>query len=181
MSAPEELQRLWARACAGGSRRPVILIDGGSGAGKTTLARALVAAAPVPAHLVSLDMFYPGWDGLAAASRMLVDDVLASPTPGYRRWDWERDVTGEWVALDPDVALVVEGCGALTPASKPFADLALWVDLDADTRRERALARDGDAYAPHWERWAAQEREHWRRHAPASLADVVVYPSSHER
>lgn len=163
-------EAVWARALVPG-RRPVVIVDGGSGSGKTTFGRALVDAAPIPAALVSLDSFYPGWDGLAEASRMVVDDLL-SPRSGYRTWDWVADAPAAWVDVDPDVALVVEGCGALTPASRALATCGVWLELDADERRRRALARDGDAFAPHWERWAAQEHEHWRRHRPWLLADL---------
>ncbi|MEO8095730.1 MAG: hypothetical protein ABI632_12485, partial [Pseudolysinimonas sp.] len=54
---------LLAQLAIASGPRPVVLIDGRSGAGKTTLAREL--APLVGAQLVSLDDVYPGWDGLA--------------------------------------------------------------------------------------------------------------------
>lgn len=155
--------------------RRVVLVDGGSGSGKTTYARALVArerAAGRRVELVSLDDFYPGWSGLAEASRMVVDDVLGRG--GYRRWDWARDRPGEWVALDPAADLVIEGCGALTPASAAYADRTIWLERDAAERKRLALGRDGDAFAPWWDHWATQEAEHWAAHDPRGLADEVV-------
>jgi uridine kinase len=153
--------------------RCVVLIDGGAGSGKTTLARQIVDGWPA-AQLVSLDDCYPGWDGLAAGSAMVADEILRLPDPGYRRWDWHRNRPAGRVALAADRPVVVEGCGAITPASRALADLAVWVDLDPATRRARALARDGDSFAAHWEEWAAQEAAHWRAHDPRHLADVVV-------
>jgi cytidylate kinase len=38
-----------------------------------------------------------------------------------------------------------------------FAAVRVWLEAPATVRKERALARDGDTYAPHWDRWAAQE------------------------
>ena len=67
-----------------------------------------------------------------------------------------------------------EGCGVLTRRSAPLADLRIWVELDGDRRKARALRRDGDLFAPHWERWAAQEDAMIRNEAPTSLADLVV-------
>ena len=82
-----------------------ILVDGGSGAGKTTFARRLCDLwqedCGQPVQLVSLDFFYPGWHGLEEASRMVVDDVLTADSPGYTPWDWKRSVPLPRVALDP--------------------------------------------------------------------------------
>lgn len=156
--------------------RQVIVIDGGSGAGKTTFAHRLAASMRARGRhvqVVSLDEFYPGWQGLAAASDIVVHDVLARGR--YRRWDWEH---GRWngeVVLDPDADLVIEGCGALTPGSAAHATRRIWLELDAETRRERALSRpDGAGFEPWWDTWAVQEREHWRRHRPWELADEIL-------
>ena len=155
--------------------RPVVLIDGPSGSGKTTFAHALLAAWPESVRtpeLISMDTLYPGWDGLAAGTDA-VEALLAGESPGYRRWDWERGRPGDWVAIDPAAPLVVEGCGALTPRTRALASLGIWLDADEDERRVRALERE-PGYAPHWERWAAQERIHWAEHRPWELADVRI-------
>ena len=149
-----------------------MLIDGGSGSGKTELGEAL--AARLGAALVHLDDFYPGWDGLVEASHMVVDDVLRADGPGWRRWDWERGASAEWHAVPERGPLVVEGSGSLTRASRALASVAIWIDLSEPERKRRALARDGELYRPHWERWAAQEREHLMRDRPDELADIVV-------
>lgn len=136
-----------------------LLIDGPSGAGKTTLANQIGAALGI--RVVHLDDFYPGWSGLAEGAAMVARDVLNPHTPGYWRWDWEHDRRGEWVALDPDADVIVEGVGALTWASldkakKRGAVDALWVYADAEVRKRRALKRD-PYYAEFWDMWAAQE------------------------
>jgi dephospho-CoA kinase len=146
------------------ARRPVVLIDGGSGSGKTTLAAALVR----------LEDFYPGWDGLESASAAIAHDVLRPKNPGWQRWDWMTESAAEWHPLDPALPLVIEGCGCLSRANRALATFALWVELDAPTRKRRAIARDGDTYAPHWDRWAAQELSFGLREQPRLLADVVL-------
>lgn len=171
MTLPAKLVAAVATASRGA--RPVVVIDGGAGSGKTTLAERLVAdwpAAGAP-QLVSLDDLYPGWHGLAAGSAA-VPELIAGH--GYRRWDWEHDRPGAWRELEPSAPLIVEGCGALSPASRALATLAVWVDLDSATRRERALARDGATFAEHWADWAAQEADHWAAHRPWELADLTV-------
>ncbi|AOZ73517.1 hypothetical protein BK816_06735 [Boudabousia tangfeifanii] len=162
------------------STRPVLLVDGPSGSGKTTLATFLAKQLPLALpqwadlQLVSLDSFYPGWQGLAAASTMLAEDVLATQNPGFTSWDWEANRPGTWVSISPTRPLLVEGCGALTRQSRPLADYALWVELPETIRKERALTRDGDTFAPHWQEWLAQEQAHWQQNRPWELADLSL-------
>ena len=158
-----------AAAATGG--RLVVLVDGRSGTGKTTLGDAL--GARIGARVVHLDDVYPGWDGLRAAADAVVSDVLGAPS-GYRRWDWAASAPAEWVPVDPDVPLVVEGCGALSRASAPLATLRVWLEADDAVRRDRAIGRDGEVFAREWERWAAQEAAFIAEEDPAALADVVV-------
>lgn len=162
------------RLVASGTR-PVVLIDGGAGSGKTTLAQALAASWPGAdgVQVVGLDELYPGWHGLASASA-LVPGLIAGD--GFTTWNWAQDRPGPRRPLDPRRALVVEGCGALTPSSRPLAGLAIWLELDEGTRKARALARDGELFAVHWDEWAAQEADHWRADHPRELADLVLGP-----
>jgi len=159
---------------------PLVVIDGRSGSGKTTLAARLRDAWPFSGapRVVALDDFYPGWGGLAAATAITADDVLAplagGRTGAFRRWDWVESVPDERVEIAPGAPLIIEGAGALSPRAAELADLTVWVDAPEQARRTRALERDGDAYAPHWEEWAAQERAHIALHHPAALASLVI-------
>lgn len=175
--APADLSALVA-AIAASTTRPIVLLDGRSGSGKTTLARALVEAWGGSVGLIRLDDIYPGWDGLEAASEHIREHVLeplaAGGEPRLQRWDWTTDAPAEWHGLDSSRPLLIEGCGALSRSNRALASFALWVELDPRTRRRRALSRDGDAYRPHWDRWAAQEDAFIEREHPAALADVVL-------
>jgi uridine kinase len=153
----------------GDARR--ILIDGRSGSGKTELARAIAADWP-EAQLVRMDDLYPGWDGLAAGAAR-VPEVLR--TGRFRPWDWYAGEPGAERILDLSRPVIVEGVGALTRASRPLADLAVWVEYPAALRKERALARDGAAFEGHWDEWAAQEDALIATEHPQALADVVVH------
>ncbi|MDQ1545335.1 MAG: hypothetical protein QOH69_239 [Actinomycetota bacterium] len=150
--------------------RPVILIDGRSGSGKTELATELVFA--LDAQLVRLDDVYPGWGGLEAGSECVRTDIL--PANRWRRWDWVADAPAEWHELDPSRPLIVEGSGSLSRANRELATFGVWVELDEPTRKARALARDGGTYEAHWADWAAQEQRFVDRERPDLLADYVV-------
>lgn len=160
-----------ASAAARPGQRVVVLLDGRSGTGKTTLGDAL--AAELDAQVVHLDDVYPGWDGLRAAAEAVVTDLLG-PRSGYRRWDWTTSEPAGWTAVDPRLPVVVEGCGALSRRSAPLASLRIWLEADDAVRRRRAIDRDGEVFAREWERWAAQERAFIALEDPRSLADVVL-------
>lgn len=161
---------------AAGSSAPRVVVDGRSGAGKTTAARAI--ADRTGARLVSLDEFYPGWSGLEEGSRIAAELVArhaAGLTGSYRRWDWDRGAWhGDAIEVDPRVALVIEGCGALTPDTARVAACAVWLDGPEPLRRERAFERDGEGFVPFWDMWAAQEDAHIRAHAPARHATIAA-------
>ena len=147
-------------SCHGDSVRarravPVVTIDGYSGSGKSTLAAAL-ARLVNGWQVLHLDDWYPGWDGLAEGAhiaRRIAADLRAGRASSYEAWDWENGSTGETVSV-PLAPTIIEGCGAI----EAEADLSVWIaDPGEDERRSRALARDGQTYAPHWRRWADQD------------------------
>jgi uridine kinase len=159
---------------------PVVLIDGGSGAGKSSLAARLVEHWPVTGHvqLVALDSIYPGWDGLDDGVERALEWILRPHGRGFhgtwRRWDWERQAEAESHAVDPALGMIVEGSGILRASTAGLADVRIWVDSAKPARKARALARDGDTYRPHWDRWAAQERRHTERDDPQGLATRII-------
>lgn len=159
------------------SDAPVVLIDGRSGAGKTTLAARLSERMP-DADVIALDSLYPGWDGLAAGAKAVREGILephrARRDGVWHRWDWTADQPAEAHVVPPLRALIIEGSGVLTPDSARLADVTVWLESPEASRKRRALDRDGDGYRPHWERWARQEREHLAADHPALLADVHI-------
>lgn len=159
---------------AGGTR--VVLVDGRSGSGKTAVAARLAGALAAP--IVALEHLYAGWDGLDDGIELLRTAVLEPLAAGgavfVPHYDW---VAGGWAEprpLEPTDVLVVEGVGAGARASARYASLLIWVELAADERMKRALARDGDLYRPHWERWAAQEDVLLAREETPNRADVIL-------
>jgi uridine kinase len=153
----------------------VVAVDGPSGAGKTAFATGLAAA--IGADVLHLEDLYPGWHGLAATPP-IVADVLASVAVGdigsARRWDWVRGAPGPVVRVRPSRLLVLDGVGSGAAVLRPFVSLLIWLEAPVDVRRRRALARDGDTYAPYWDVWAEQEAVHFAAEQTRRHADLVV-------
>ena len=154
----------------------VVAIDGRSGSGKTTLAQSLASALGAP--LVALEDLYGGWDGLEHGVSLLGSAVLrvldAGRTASVPRYDWLAQAWGEPWSLPPPAHLIVEGVGAGALALAPYTSVLVWIELDAQQRRERALARRyGELYGPHWHRWALQEVAFYERERVIERADLV--------
>lgn len=154
----------------------LVCVDGPSGSGKTTLAGRLGTALGAP--VLHLDDVYPGWDGLADAVPLLYEAVVAPLCAGrdaaYRRYDWDRGVYAETVPVGRPDVLVVEGVGSGARSIAGHAVLLVWVEAPRAERFRRGIARDGEAYRPHWERWAAQEQTHFAAEDTRARAHVVV-------
>ncbi len=137
----------------------VIGIDGRSGSGKTSLGREVARAWSAP--LVSMDSIYPGWSGLAESTRILLDEILAPLSQGRAAvlptWDWAADRPGPRLPLEIGTRLVVEGCASTVGPARELVGTRVWLEAPAPLRRERAIARDGEVFARHWQMWAEQE------------------------
>ena len=184
----------WLRARPAPSHGPKILaIDGRSGAGKSGFADLLAPLlGPAPeVTVVRLDDIYPGWDGLAATPLLVTTWVLrplSAGRPGrFRRWDWVRDRPGGWTPVPAAPIVLLEGAGAGAAPCRPYLTGLVWLDLPAGERKKRALARDGEGYRPHWDRWAAQEEalltvdpvpEHADLRVEVSTGAVLAWRSS---
>lgn len=172
------VQRRFARA---GGWPSVVFIDGRSGSGKTTLAEAvaeqLVGAGCARPQIVGMDELYPGWRGLAAGSASVAGMLR---TGRYRRYDWFAKHFTPEVTLDREAPIIVEGCGSLSAASLEAARelgqaYAVWIECPTALRRQRAIARDGETFLPHWDAWATQEERHFAAAQPLARVHEVVH------
>ena len=154
----------------------IILIDGRSGAGKTSLS--LTMAAALGATTVHLDDVYPGWGGLVDGREAVIGSVVRNVVAGrpgrIRRWDWVNDRVGIDVIVPVADVLIVEGCGISTPESRALADVVLWVECDESVRVERLAQRDGETFDRYRDVWDAQVAQHISDNDPIETATLTV-------
>jgi len=155
----------------------VVAVDGPAGSGKTTLAAQLGEQLDA-ALVLNTDQLYHGWDGLAEGAQRLVDDVLRPLSEGLeatvRPWNWLSSSEGKRRSLPPCETLVVDGAGCGSRAAAPFLSMIIWLDADPELRQQRAIGRDGEMFAPHWESWAEQERALFEREQTRERADLII-------
>ena len=152
----------------------LVCVDGPAGSGKTTLGDQILAVRP-EARAVCMDDLYDGWDGLPRLTEQL--DGLLRPLATrrigtYRRYDWEAGRYAETHRVAPGPLLVLEGVGSGSLGHADLTTLLVWVEAPHDVRMARGLARDGESFAPHWERWAVHEAAHHAEHRVRERADL---------
>jgi len=157
-------------------RTRVIAIDGRSGSGKTSLAAELSHELTVP--VVTLEDLYGGWDGLERGIDLLVSAVLEPVAAGRAarvpRYDWTAGEWGDAWLLEPPDVLIVEGVGAGARRAARYESRLVWMEAAPSVRKKRALERDGETFAPHWDRWAAREDALLARECTPERADLVI-------
>lgn len=169
-------------AAAGPTRPALVLVDGGSGTGKTTAATwiAQVLDAPV-VHTDDLAWHLDpiAWDDV------LIEHVI-TPWRAGRRVRYRPDA---WVNRARDGAievpaaapwLVVEGVGAARASLAELAHVVVWVQADRAVARERGLARDvslgrtRSEAQEFWDAWDAHELPFLEQERPWERADLIV-------
>ena len=90
------------------------------------------------------------------------------------RYDWVARAWAEPVALEPPEVLIVEGTGAGARRAAAFESLLVWLEAPPAVRKQRALDRDGETFAPYWDMWAAQEDAMLARERTPEHAGLVI-------
>ena len=147
-----------------GAPAPTFLLDGPSGAGKTTL------SADPKRFLIGDDGLL---EGVSTVARIL-NERSAGQDSHWQQYDWSQEKLTQWHSVDAREPLLIEGCGALPQGAQNLSQVRLWLDADTELRRERALSRTGENFAEHWSDWDAQFEEYVRIHNPQSIATLQV-------
>lgn len=123
--------------------KPLILIDGAAGSGKTTLAEKL-------ADILNADLVHTDdvswcadpvhWDGEMLEG--IVKPWLNGTDVSYKPTGWIKENRAGSIDVDSNRALIIEGMGAGRKALRENAAYTIWVDTEPKTARERVVQRD---------------------------------------
>lgn len=167
--------------------RTVIAIEGGAGSGKSTLAALLQEI--YGCTVLHMDDFFlrpeqrtaqryatPG--GNIDHERFLaqvVTPLTAGETFRYRPFDCATFTVGEGFDVTPGALTVVEGCYSTHPALGSYYDLAVWVDIDAQTQRTRIEKRNSPAFAARFfSQWIPLEQAYFAAFDTAARCDLKL-------
>lgn len=175
--------------------RVVVAIDGRGGAGKSSLARNLIAGLPQSAH-IEHDWFHlpreQVTDGRRYDHERLISQVISpfrsgSAVISVLRYNWgylagmtegfhETPITIQ----DPEI-LVIEGCETLHAALVAQFDLCIWIETDPKVAMERGIRRDIEEYkldpekvVAAWQEWCDWEARSLACDDRRQRAGVVV-------
>jgi para-aminobenzoate synthetase len=201
MSTPEEfifqeVERLRTKV-----RRPIVVaLDGGSGAGKTTIAERLMRLTKIA--LVPLDDFYQTvipeseWphrtveqrlNGAFDWSRVRSESLepLRAGRPGrWHAFDFTRglgtegtySLNKEMTEVPPAPTILVEGAYSASPPLRDLIDLAVLIDVQPTTRHLRTVARgDDNEFLANWHSiWDQVETYYFQQVCPPKYYDLVI-------
>jgi uridine kinase len=192
----QEIERLRPKL-----RRPVVVaVDGGSGAGKTTIAERLMRLTEVA--LVRLDDFYQTvipeseWphktveqrlNGVFDWSRVRSEalEPLRAGRPG--RWhafdfmgglgkEGTYSLKKEATEMAPALTILVDGAYSASPPLRDLIDVAVLVDVQSERRHLRTAARGDDTeFLANWHAiWDAVETHYFEHVCPPESFDLVI-------
>jgi len=125
------------------SIKPLVLIDGKGGSGKTSFAVKLAAA--LNANIISTDdvAWWADpihWDGEMLSG--IIQPWLNGESVAYTPSGWIKKNRVGFIEVDSSKPLIVEGSGACRETLRKTANFSVWIETDPNISRERIIQRD---------------------------------------
>jgi len=167
--------------CPEGMSTRIIAVDGGGGAGKTTLASELSDL--LCCEIIHTDDFATQ-DCPIEWFEKLLESVLVplsqNLVASFRKYDWMKKTYGELIEIKPQPFLILEGVSSSRREFRRYLAYKIYVETDSGLRLSRGLQRDGPESIEFWKGWMREEDRHFRDHDPKGNADLVVSGVSDE-
>lgn len=175
----------------------VVALDGGSGAGKTTLAEKV--ASHLQAAVVPLDDFYAAdipdwqWDTFSVQERLarvfdwqrvrieVLEPLRAGKPARWRPFDFAAGIQEggtygmsiQWVERQPAPVIILEGAYAGSPWLADLIDLAILVEVSSAERHRRIDHREEALFLQRWHAiWDAVEAYYFTEVRPPASFDL---------
>src|SRR5258708_2339940 len=133
--------------------RLFVAIDGGAGAGKSTLARGIQELRGAVSILRTDHFFRPPNEypiASLAAEKLyelyfqwdrMRDEALIplrrGETPNYQSYDWSADKPLQWETVEPSEIVLIEGVSSSRPEPPPMLDAIIFIDAPRPERLRR--------------------------------------------
>ena len=164
-----------------------VAIEGGSASGKSTLAALLQTV--YDCNVLHMDDFFlrpeqRTQERLAEIGGNLdrerfLDEVLRPLQSGdivrYRPFDCFRQALGDTVTVPPKQLTVIEGVYSMHPAFGEYYDLALFLEIDQKTQRDRIEVRNSPSLAKRFfEEWIPMENVYFSEMQIKDRASLIL-------
>ncbi len=166
-------------------KRVTVVMEGGAGSGKSTLAALLQRI--YSCTVLHMDDFFlraeqrtparyatPG--GNIDHERFLAEVVtplMCGESFRYRPFDCSTFTVTDGYDITPGALTVVEGSYSMHPALGRYYDLAVWVDIEAQTQRARIEKRNAPAFAARFfNEWIPLEQAYFAAFHTAARCDI---------
>lgn len=177
----------------------VLALDGGSGSGKSTIARCI--GAELEATIIPCDGFFAAnipdseWLIRSPAEKVreaivwqrIRDEALVPLLNGeIARWhsfDFEAGLSkdgtypmqAEYTEREPNAIIILDGIYSTRPELSDYVDLAVLVDVPIKERHQRLKLREEADFLKAWhERWDEAEEYYFTQIRPPESFDLIV-------
>lgn len=197
-SAVDTIIAIIQKRMSNGKTPVLIALDGGSGAGKTTLA--LMIANRLNATVIHMDDFYAAqiptaeWEARTSEQRAadVIDwrrlraealgPLLAGKSARWHAFDFESlhhdgsyPLRTDWVEVPPADVILLDGAYSSRPELADMIDLSVLVDVPIAVRHARLAARESSHFLESWHAlWDVVEGYYFTDVRPKESFDVVV-------
>jgi uridine kinase len=167
-----------------------VAIDGGAGAGKSMLACGIHDQLKSVSILRTDDFFRPLNEHATACLtpeklyeiyfpwKRMRDEALIplhrNETAKYQRHDWSTDSLQQWLTVEPNEVVLVEGVYSSRPELRPILDAVVFVEAPQAERLRRVLARDPNSIGDWITPWMTAEDWYLNQIRPQDNADLIL-------